>query len=344
MMLGAPRLVRAQGDTAGRCDVSIGDVLAEARRQAGLTVAQVADQTGIRETIITAIEGDDYSACGGDAYARGYIRGIARAVGADPEPLIRVYNAAQPGPQQGADDAAQPGPQQGADDTADPVTVTGKGKLIWRAWLAVVVVVMGGLWFAAFHYHAGPGHAVTAGPSARGHPVARHPSHHSQAPPAPQTPATPSVLPVTTLAPVSAAAFGPGGTAQGDNPQNARLALAGNPATPWHTSWYTTAHFGNLQMGTGLLLDLGRPVKITNAQIALGSIPGADIELRTGDVPALADLQTVARATNAGGVVQLRPAGSVRGRYLLIWFTLLPPDPAGTFQASVYRIRLEGRI
>ncbi len=34
-------------------------------------------QTGIRESVITAIEGDDYSACGGDSYVRGYIRSIA---------------------------------------------------------------------------------------------------------------------------------------------------------------------------------------------------------------------------------------------------------------------------
>jgi cytoskeletal protein RodZ len=326
--------------------MSIGDALAEARRQAGLTVAQVGQQTGIRETIITAIEGDDYSACGGDSYARGYIRSIARAVGADPEPLIRVYNTAQPPPQPATDDTARPGPQPATDDTADPVTVsvTGKADWIWRAWLGVVVVVMGGLWFAAFQYLAGPRHGVTTSRSAREYPVAHRLPHHSQAPPAPRTRATPSVPPVTPLAPVSAAAFGPGGTAQGDNSQNARLALAGNPATPWHTSWYTTAHFGNLQTGTGLLLDLGRQVMVTSAQITLGSIPGADIELRAGDVPALADLQTVARMTNAGGVVQFRPTGSVRGRYLLIWFTLLPPDPAGTFQASVYSIRLEGRI
>ena len=320
--------------------MSIGDALAEARRQAGLTVAEVGHHTGIRETIITAIEGDDYSACGGDSYAREYIRSMARAVGADPEPLIRVYNTAEPRSQPTTDDTARSGPQPTTDDTADPVTVTvtGKAEWVWRTWLAVVVVVMGGLWFAAFQYLGSPRHALTAAPSARVHP------HHSQAPPAPQTPATPSVPPVTPLAPVSAAAFGPGGTAQGDDPQNAGLALADNPAMPWHTSWYTTADFGNLRTGTGLLLDLRRPVTVTSAQITLGSIPGADIELRAGNVPALADLQPVARATNAAGVVQLRPTGSVRGRYLLIWFTLLPPDSAGTFQASVYSIRLEGRI
>jgi hypothetical protein len=235
-------------------------------------------------------------------------------------------------------------PESAFDDTADQVTVTTKGEWIWRAWLAVVVLVMGGLWFAASQYLVGPRHAVTAAASARVHPVAHRLPHYTQAPSAPQAPATASVPPVTPLAPVSATAFGPGGTGQGDNPQDAWLALADNPARPWHTSWYTTADFGNLQAGTGLLLDLGRPVRVTDAQITLGSMPGADIELRAGNVLALTDLRTVARATNAGGLVQLRPTRSVRGRYLLIWFTLLPPDPAGTFQASVYNIRLEGRI
>ena len=79
--------------------MSIGEALAEARHGAGLTVTQVSQQTRIRETIITGIEGDDYSACGGDFYARGHIRSIAVAVGADPEPLIREYDTARLGPE-----------------------------------------------------------------------------------------------------------------------------------------------------------------------------------------------------------------------------------------------------
>jgi cytoskeletal protein RodZ len=73
--------------------VSIGDSLTEARRQAGLTVTDVSQQTRIRESIIRGIEQDDFSACGGDFYARGHIRSIASVIGLDPEPLIREYDA-----------------------------------------------------------------------------------------------------------------------------------------------------------------------------------------------------------------------------------------------------------
>jgi cytoskeletal protein RodZ len=72
--------------------VSIGESLAETRRQAGLSVTQVSEQTRIRESIIRDIEQDDFSQCGGDFYARGHIRGIAGAVGLDPVPLIRAYD------------------------------------------------------------------------------------------------------------------------------------------------------------------------------------------------------------------------------------------------------------
>ena len=59
-----------------------------------MTVSDVSDRTRITRTIITAIEGDDYAGCGGDFYARGHIRSIAKAVGADPVPLIREYDGA----------------------------------------------------------------------------------------------------------------------------------------------------------------------------------------------------------------------------------------------------------
>jgi len=99
-----------QDGCEGRRGVSVGEVLAGARDEAGLTVAQVSEQTRIRQTIIREIEGDDFSACGGDFYARGHIRSIARAVGTDPEPLVAEYDSARRAP-----DAAggEPGPGSG---------------------------------------------------------------------------------------------------------------------------------------------------------------------------------------------------------------------------------------
>jgi cytoskeletal protein RodZ len=117
--------------------VSIGDTLAEARRQAGLTVTQVSQRTCIRETIIRGIERGDYSACGGDFYARGHIRSVARAVGADPEPLIREYDQTQGAPRAiSAADVFEP---------ATPIKIRERRRPNWSAAMVLALAVLVGL-------------------------------------------------------------------------------------------------------------------------------------------------------------------------------------------------------
>jgi cytoskeletal protein RodZ len=85
---------------------SIGQVLGSARIAAELTVEDVSAETRVRVPIIQAVEEDDFSRCGGDFYARGHIRAIARVVGADGDALVAQYDAAHGG----APSAARPVP------------------------------------------------------------------------------------------------------------------------------------------------------------------------------------------------------------------------------------------
>lgn len=73
--------------------MSIGETLTTARQSAGMSIEQVAQVTRIRRTLVQAIEHDDFRPCGGDFYARGHIRNIAAAVGADAKPLLDAYDA-----------------------------------------------------------------------------------------------------------------------------------------------------------------------------------------------------------------------------------------------------------
>ncbi|MFF6999612.1 RodZ domain-containing protein [Streptomyces sp. NPDC008313] len=72
---------------------SIGRSLRQARIAAGLTVDDVSNATRVRIAIVHAIERDDFTPCGGDVYARGHIRTVARAVRLDPAPLLARYDA-----------------------------------------------------------------------------------------------------------------------------------------------------------------------------------------------------------------------------------------------------------
>ena len=174
-----------------------------------------------------------------------------------------------------------------------PVRTRNGHRLGWTAALALVLVVAGGLGYAAYHFRAGS-HHTGAALTARAHPVARlHPGHRIGAGP------TAAAAPARVLTPASAAAFGTGG-AGGDNSDLAPLAIDGNPATAWHTDWYATARFGDLYPGTGLLVDMGRPVTIEAVNITLGS----------ATVPASAARR---RRTGDGGPPARRPRGQ-RGR------------------------------
>ena len=61
--------------------------------RSGLSVERLSEVTRIRRSVIDGLERDDFEACGGDFYARGHIRTLARATGVDPDPLVAEYDA-----------------------------------------------------------------------------------------------------------------------------------------------------------------------------------------------------------------------------------------------------------
>ncbi|WP_341241685.1 helix-turn-helix domain-containing protein [uncultured Nocardioides sp.] len=73
-------------------DPVIGPELAAARTRLGLSVDQLADRTRIRPHVIESIEVDDFAPCGGDFYARGHLRTLARVLGTDVTPLLAHYD------------------------------------------------------------------------------------------------------------------------------------------------------------------------------------------------------------------------------------------------------------
>ena len=150
--------------------MGIGETLAEARRQAGLTITQVSRETRIRESIIRDIEQGDFSACGGDFYARGHIRSIAGVVGTDPVPLISAYDA-EHGP---------PGAIRAADvfEPSRPVKIRERHSPSLSLIVAVVLLAIIG--FGAYRlvsHHGGskpvaaPTHRATASAKPTAHPT-----------------------------------------------------------------------------------------------------------------------------------------------------------------------------
>jgi cytoskeletal protein RodZ len=229
--------------TDGGTNTSVGEELAAARRQAGLTITQVSQRTCIRETIVRGIERGDYSACGGDFYARGHVRSIARAVGLDPDQVVREYDATQrPSAQITAADVFQP---------YTPVKLKERRRPNWGIVLLAGVVVVAGI--VGFRYLA---HSSTPRPSASSH----HSHHH------PATPAT-----STSVAP--AAAQSPATQVQ--------ITIIAHPGSV--TWAQMTANDGKLlfsgDIGAGAGLTQQTSTSVVGMTVRLGNPGGADVYL-----------------------------------------------------------------
>jgi cytoskeletal protein RodZ len=161
--------------------VSIGDALAEARRQSGLTVTQVSERTRVRETIIRGIEQDDFSACGGDFYTRGHIRSIAGVVGADPGPLISEYDEAHGAPEAiRAADVFEP---------SRPLRIKERRSLNWSVAMIIALLVVVG--YGVYHLTSSSSSSHPK-PAAAGAPV---PSHSATAPTTSPSPVASPTIP-----------------------------------------------------------------------------------------------------------------------------------------------------
>jgi hypothetical protein len=225
----------------------------------------------------------------------------------------------------------------------------GKKWMLAVGGLVGVFVLLGGyaLISGAAWRNSGTSAASTTSPAANRATSAAAPATSAAAPAAvPVTPHSSRPSPAGSpaqhaLSVTSATAFGPGGTSDGDNPAIASRVISGG-TQPWYSSWYATPRFGNLQPGTGLLLDMGKVVKVSSVQVVLGDSLGTAVQVRVGDTAALPDLSAVATATNVGGIVQLPTPTRTSARYILIWFTALPPNGQGKYQVNVYSATVDG--
>jgi serine/threonine protein kinase len=159
----------------------------------------------------------------------------------------------------------------------------------------------------------------------------------------------------SVLQPVTAHGFdalsSPSDDPGNENDQLANLAIDGNPSTSWNTQFYIgNPVFGGTKNGTGLILDMGRQVRLSSVRVTFGSIPGADVQIKLGNNNAraastLSSFKTVASATNVAGTHTFAVHSSATGRYVLIWFTKLPPQSPGSsnrFEAKIYNVVVRG--
>jgi hypothetical protein len=180
----------------------------------------------------------------------------------------------------------------------------------------------------------------------------------------------------TPSAAVSSTASGPGGTSSaaasvvlkpiGDNTYNAykpgddedsesvKNAIDGNSTTAWGTESYETAKFGDLKPGTGVILDMGKTVRLSQLEVLFGPKCCTNAAIYIGNTntvstAAFATFTKVASASKISGDYKFPISSAATGRYVIVWLTSLPlalpsaDAPANLpYQGLIYEVTVRG--
>jgi hypothetical protein len=181
----------------------------------------------------------------------------------------------------------------------------------------------------------------------RGHPASAAPPTH----PPSSSSSAPSAESSVLLKPVSANSFDALGSDGGNEDGSAaKYAIDNNPGTFWHTDYYLTyPALGNLKKGTGLILDMGRQIRLSQVVVQFGASCCAHVQIEIGNdndpVPsALGTFTTVQSSSSAAGNTIFNVTSDKTGRYVLVWITYLPPlaGSANEYEAQIYNVVVHG--
>ena len=111
-----------------------------------------------------------------------------------------------------------------------------------------------------------------------------------------------------------------------------------DPDTAWLTSEYGSADLDGKE-GVGLVLDLGQPQDVQQVSLNLiGRGTGLDIRVADRILPDPALWTPLASAFAPRDSIDMRAPRPITGRYVLIWFTRVPPavdEGVGVYQGGV---------
>jgi hypothetical protein len=161
---------------------------------------------------------------------------------------------------------------------------------------------------------------------------------------------------VAVIAPVSDSGFDAlNPNDSGNENSNQAINVFDDNGLGWSTQQYDISSsgpwptFGDLKPGTGFILDLGRPVRLSSVTVKFGSEPGADVQIRLGDSSTrsqsnLNSMQIVASADNVSGTHNFTTRSRATGQYVVIWFTKLPPMAGnpGKSMAQIFSVVVRG--
>ncbi len=217
-----------------------------------------------------------------------------------------------------------PGGRGGRGSRGGRPRTSGAAKALISAVVVVILVAVAAVAWSFSHSSTSGGNAKAGGGNGSGH----------------SRSASPSTASSVVLKPVNATAA--------DNSSEAAAAIDGSSTTDWHSQFYIgNPVFGGLKKGSGLVIDMGTKVRLSQVQVQFGTTGTSSVRIGIGnsDNPAsYSGFTTVASSSTAEGATKFSVSSSAQGRYVMLWYTKLPPlaGSSSQYEAQVYNVVVRG--
>ena len=180
-------------------------------------------------------------------------------------------------------------------------------------------------------------------------------------PSASKSASAPSAAAGTPLTPADVLTFNPYGDHPGntENQVTVQGATDGDPATAWHTqTYFNRPNMGGSKPGTGLLLDMGKEVRLSQVDVTFSTAGGPTTaavylgnDATDNKATGLSNFKLVSPSMAVSGNHPFACDSQATGRYVLIWLTNLPklaaPPPGVTggqsyYQGQIFNVVVKG--
>lgn len=125
----------------------------------------------------------------------------------------------------------------------------------------------------------------------------------------------------------------------GENDETAPRAIDDDPSSFWRSSTYSSAQFGGLKDGLGMVVTLSEESAVSSVTLQVGGSGGA-MELRSAPGQGLEGSEVIGTADPGSGTVTIELAEPVTTQNLLLWWTELP-DADGSFRIELADVTVQ---
>ncbi len=137
---------------------------------------------------------------------------------------------------------------------------------------------------------------------------------------------------------LSATGYDPQGDG-GEHDSEAPRVYDEDPSTYWSSEGYTSADFGGIKQGVGVVVDTGQEIRPSKVVLTLPN--PEDVTVYLASNPETKGATKVGTSSGETGQVTYDVPGNAKGQYVIVWFTHVSQASDGRYRATLAEVSID---